>query len=90
MCDMCVRGSLPLVPFSLMLLVLSAPFCWCAPPAAADPPPPPAQGVSGEEAAKSAWAGASIDLLTLLPSFAQEQKEVDKLLAKHEANYLLA
>jgi hypothetical protein len=55
--------------------------------------PPPSlllQGVSGEEAAKAAWSGASIDLLTLLPSFAAEQKEVDRLLAKHEANYLVA
>jgi hypothetical protein len=49
-----------------------------------------AQGASGEDAAKSAWSAASIDLATFLPSFANEAADVDKVLTQHGAQYLVA
>jgi hypothetical protein len=47
------------------------------------------QGVSGPAAAKAAWSAAGIDLAQLLPSFANSPADVDQLLQKHEAHYLL-
>lgn len=48
------------------------------------------QEKSGEEAAKAAWSAAAVDLPSLLPSFAREQADVDKVLEKHSAQYLVA
>lgn len=50
----------------------------------------PTQAASGEDAAKSAWSGASIDLPSLLPSFANGAGDVDKVVAQYEGAYLLA
>ena len=48
------------------------------------------QEVQGEAAAKAAWSAASIDLPSLLPSFANTPKDVDAVLTKHGGKYLLA
>lgn len=48
------------------------------------------QNASGEAAAKAAWSEAGIDLAQLLPSFLRDDaEEVDKLVAKYDAQYLL-
>jgi hypothetical protein len=47
------------------------------------------QAASGEAAAKSAWAAAKLDMPSLMPSFAQDAKDVQKVVAQHGAAYLM-
>jgi hypothetical protein len=53
-------------------------MCSCAP-----------QAASGEDAAKAVWSAAAIELPSLLPSFANDTKDVDKVLTAHNAKYLV-